>query len=127
MKKSSLVSALAFSSLFALAAHAEQYQGVLQFQSTESRAQVQAEAVAAAHGPDPYSEGASSGVAPAPTSSLARAQVRREAVAAAHAGNLYGDQLDAGVTPPTDGQVDRQAVRAQARTTAAHGVTEGTL
>lgn len=121
MRTSSILSTLAFSCLFAVGAHAEQYQGVLQFQSTASRAQVHAEAVAAAHGPDPYSEGASAGVTPLPMSALTRAEVRRGAVAAAHAGNLYGDQLGAGVITLAHGRADREAVHAEARATAAPG------
>ena len=120
-----LVSTAAASMLLAAGAHAEQYQGVLRFQSDASRNQVRAEAVVAAHTPDPYSEGANAN-APTPLPHEAdRAQVRAQAVAAARAGNPYSDVAGDGVVHVGHSTVDRQAVRAQAITAAAHGISDG--
>jgi len=127
MKTSRLLTAVALATLFAAGAHAEQYQGVLQFDSSASRADVRAQAVVAAHGDDPYREGAHAGVAPQLVRDADRAGVRAQAFAAARAGNLYGDAAGAGVERLAGGTVDRAAVRAQARATAARGVTEGSL
>lgn len=64
-------------------AHAETYEGVLTLNSTASRAEVRAQAVAAAHGTNAYAEGASAG--PQVFASTAdRSVVRAEAVAKAH-------------------------------------------
>ena len=120
-----IVGAAALSSLFAISANAEQYQGVLRLQSTLSRAQVQAEAVAAAHSPDPYREGAYADVATPLPHEADRAAVRAQAYAEARAGNPYGDVAGDGVLQVGQGTVDRQAVRAQAHAAAAHGVTDG--
>ena len=111
--------------LFAASANAEQYQGVLRFQSTETRAEVKAEAVAAAHSPDPYREGAYADVAPALPHEADRAAVRTQAYAAARAGNPYGDVAGDGVLQVERGAVSRQAVREQAVTAAARGVSDG--
>jgi len=111
--------------VFSLGASAEQYQGVLQFHSTASRADVRAQAVVAAHSEDPYSEAAQAGVPPVFQSQVARSDARSQAVAAARAGNLYGDVSGDGVARVVAGNVDRQAVRAEARATAARGVSEG--
>ena len=120
-----LASTAVLSSLFAASANAEQYQGVLRFQSTASRDQVRAEAVAAAHSPDPYAEGANADV-PAPLPHEAdRAAIRSQADAAARAGNPYGDVAGDGVVHIENSSVDRQAVRAQALAAAAHGVSDG--
>lgn len=127
MKASVLLATAALSSLFALGASAEQYQGVLQFHAGASRASVKAEAVVASHSADPYREGASAGVAAMLPGVVVRADARAEGVAAARVGNLYADGADAGVPHAFASTLDRAAVRAQARATAAHGVTEGTL
>ncbi|MDH6170927.1 hypothetical protein M2282_006107 [Variovorax boronicumulans] len=90
MKLSRIASAASFSVLVALTAaqaHAEEYEGVLQTQSTLSRADVRAEAVAAAHSANPYSEGASSVVIAALPSPRDRAAAQSEARAVAHAPN----------------------------------------
>lgn len=105
--------------------HAEQYQGVLRFQSTASRDQVRAQAVVAAHQPDPCSEGANADLPAALPDEANRAQVRAQADAAARAGNVYSDVAGDGVVHLENSTVDRQAVRAQAVTAAAHGISDG--
>jgi hypothetical protein len=127
MKIATILTVATLSSLCAMGASAEEYQGVLKFNSTASRAEVSTQAVAAAHSADPYSEGAFAGVAPALVNSLDRSAVRAQAVAVARAGNLYGDDASAGVTPRMASTIDRSTVQAEARATAARGVTEGTL
>ncbi|MDM0066617.1 hypothetical protein [Variovorax sp. J31P207] len=94
MKLSRIASATTFSVLVALVsglAQAEEYQGVLRTQSTLSRSEVRAQAVAAAHSVDPYSEGASSVVAAALPSPRDRSVAQSEAREVAHAPsqNLY--------------------------------------
>lgn len=94
MKFSQIAAAASFSIaavLTAAQAHAEEYEGVLQTHSTLSRSEVRAQAVAAAHSANPYSDGASSGVVAALPSSLDRSVVQAEARALAHAPaqNLY--------------------------------------
>ncbi|MDM0025232.1 helicase SNF2 [Variovorax saccharolyticus] len=128
MKISPLLTTTAISTLlaFSASASAEQYQGVLKLESNASRAEVQREAMVAAHSADPYREGASAGIGPF-IGHRDRATVRAEALAAARAGNIYSDGSIAFATPPATTQADRQAVRAEARATAARGVTEGTL
>lgn len=78
-------------SVFALGASAEEYEGVLQFHSSASRAAVSSQAVAAAHSPDAYAEGATAGAPTVFASAVDRSTVRNEAVAMARAGNVYGD------------------------------------
>ncbi|MDR6890288.1 hypothetical protein J2X67_004830 [Variovorax sp. 3319] len=85
------IAAISLASLVSAGASAEEYQGVLQFSSTASRADVHAQATDVARSADPYAEGASAGVPVAVASLADRASIRAEAVAAAHAGNLYGD------------------------------------
>lgn len=127
MKASVLLAAAVVSSLFALSASAEEYQGVLQFHSSASRAGVRAEAVVASHSADPYREGASADIAPALPTLAKRSDTRAEAVAAARAGNIYADGANADAPQAFTSTLDRATVRAQARATAARGVTEGTL
>jgi hypothetical protein len=127
MKIATILTVAALSSLFAMGAGAEEYQGVLKFNPTASRAEVRAQAVAAAHSADPYREAAFAGVAPALASPLDRTGVRAQAVAVARAGNLYGEGASAGVAPRLASTIDRGTVQAEARATAARGVTEGTL
>ena len=127
MKIATILTVAALTSLCAVGASAEEYQGVLKFNSTASRAEVSAQAVAAAHSADPYREAAFAGVAPALVSPLDRTEVRAQAVAVARAGDPYGDGASAGVAPRLASTVDRGTVQAEARATAAHGVTEGTL
>jgi hypothetical protein len=82
------LSALAFAMLgTAGAVHAETYEGVHSITSYASRADVRADAVAAAHNDNPYADGAdsgpASGTAPVVASTLDRATVRAAARAAA--------------------------------------------
>jgi hypothetical protein len=76
MKTSRLVAAAALSFIAAIGAHAETYDGVHPMTTENNRADVNAQAVVAAHGPDPYADGYSAGVAHAPNQNL-----RREAYA----------------------------------------------
>lgn len=88
MKSSKILAAAAFSILAAAGAQAETYDGVHALTSQRARSEVVSEAVLAARSPNPYAEGASSGVAPALlASNVDRARVRAQAVAAAHAPN----------------------------------------
>lgn len=120
MKTSKLITIAAVSLLAAIGAQAETYQGVEPRVSANARADVRSEAVVAAHTEDPYSEAASSHVAPAPTASVARATVRNDAVLAAHSANPYAEGYGQGVISVPAGGVDRAAVRAQAYA-ASHG------
>ncbi|MDR6858529.1 helicase SNF2 [Variovorax guangxiensis] len=119
MKTSKIIAAAALSLLAAVGAQAETYQGVHPLVSANNRADVRANAVVAAHGPDAYAEGASAHVAPALVASTDRVRVRNEAVAAAHGPDPYAEGYGQGVTVLAR-TVDRAAVRAQARA-AAHG------
>jgi hypothetical protein len=87
MKTSKIIAAAALSILAAAGAQAETYDGVHQLVSANSRADVNAQAVVAAHSANPYADGYSAGVAPVLASARDRASVRAEAVAAAHAPN----------------------------------------
>jgi hypothetical protein len=123
MNTSKFISAAALSLLVAAGAQAETYDGVHTITSTESRAEVKAQAVVAAHSADPYAEGASSHVAPILSSSVARSTVRSEAAVAAHGSNPYAEGYGQGVTLLSRGFVNRAAVRAKARDVA-HGVDQ---
>ncbi len=85
MKTSKIIAAAALSILAAAGAQAETYDGVHQLVSANSRAEVIAQAVVAAHSANPYAEGA--GSAPVAVSARDRAEVRAEAVAHAHRPN----------------------------------------
>lgn len=99
MKVLKFFGAVAVTSLFVAGANAEEYQGVLQVHSTATRSDVRAEAVAAAHLPNPYAEGALSGIPLATPSEIERTAVRAQAQAIARAGNLYGEEWSPGVSP----------------------------
>jgi len=122
MKTSKFIAAAALSLLAAVGAQAETYQGVHPLVSSASRVELKAQAVVAAHSADPYAEGASSRVAPAPVASD-RSVVRSEAVAAAHAPDPYAEGYGQGVTRVLPGSVQRATMRAEARA-AAHGVDQ---
>ena len=92
MKTSKLIAAAALSILAAAGAHAETYEGVHAPVSANSRAQVGAEAVAAAQNGNLFGEGASAGVTPVLTAAADPSVVRAEAVAAAHAPNQNLDR-----------------------------------
>ena len=102
MKTSRLVAATALSFIAAIGAHAETYDGVHPLTTENNSADVNAQAVVAAHSPDPYAEGYSAGVEPALSASADRAKVRAEAVAAAHAPNqnLRREAYAGSVIPP---------------------------
>ena len=118
MKSSKYIAAAALSLLAVAGAHAETYDGVHPLVSANSRAEVVAGAVVAAHSANPYAEGVSSRVAPLLTASTDRAGVRAEAVVAAHNPDRYADGYDQGVTRVSAGTVDRAAIRAEARAAA---------
>jgi hypothetical protein len=83
MNTKQLIAAAALAILGTAAAHAETYEGVQAVTSYANRADVQAEAVAAARGGNPYSDSAAEGVL-AIDSTLDRNAVHDQAVAAAH-------------------------------------------
>ena len=112
------ISAVALAMLSAAGAHAETYEGVHPLTTSASRADVRAEAVAAAHSTNPYADGANSGPAQVIASSTSRAAVRAEAVAAAHSADPYAEGASSGVAPIVASTVDRAAVRAAARAAA---------
>ena len=112
------MSAVALAMLGAAGAHAETYEGVHSIASQASRADVRAEAVAAARSDNPYADGAASGPAQVIASSTSRAAVRAEAIAAAHSDNPYAEGASSGVAPIVASTVDRAAVRAAARAAA---------
>ncbi|MGO4608969.1 alpha/beta hydrolase [Variovorax sp. 2RAF20] len=76
-------SAAALALLGAAGAHAESYEGVQAIIPFASRADVKAEAIAAAREGNPYSDSAAEGTV-AVNSTLDRSAVRDQAVAAAH-------------------------------------------
>ena len=118
MKTSKIIAAAALSLLAAAGAQAETYEGVHAPVSANNRADVQAQAVVAAHSENPYAEAVSSRVAPALVASTDRADVRNEAVAAAHSANPYAEGYGQGVSPVLASTVDRATVRAEARAAA---------
>ena len=83
MKTSKIVAVAALSLLAAVGAQAEEYEGVLTFNSALSRAEVQQQAVAAAHAANQNVD-PSSVVAAAQSNPRDRLSVQAEAVAAAH-------------------------------------------
>lgn len=111
----------AYSILGAAGAQAETYDGVHTLGTLASRSAVQAGAVIAAHGTNPYAEGAAAGLPVTATSLRPRAQARADAIAAARAGNIYGDGAGAGADGNFASTLDRAAVHAQA-VAVAHGV-----
>jgi hypothetical protein len=113
------LSAIAFAMLGAAGAvHAETYEGVHPVTASASRADVRAEAVAAAHADNPYADGANAGPASVVASSTSRAAVRAEAVAAAHSDNPYAEAASSGTAPMVASTIDRATVRAAARAAA---------
>jgi hypothetical protein len=68
-------------------AHAEDYEGVVQFTSSRDRSEIKADAVRRAHGPNLYSDAWLSGVNVAQTFSRDRSAVQAEARARSHAHN----------------------------------------
>ncbi|MDM0002448.1 alpha/beta hydrolase [Variovorax sp. J22P240] len=92
MKTSKIIAAAALTILAAAGAQAETYEGVHAPVSANSRADVNAQAVAAARSENPYGDAASSRVAPALTASADRATIRAQAVATAHEANQNLDR-----------------------------------
>lgn len=119
MNASKILSAVAVA-LMAVAgsAHAETYDGVHPLTSAASRADVAAQAVAAAHSADPYSTAAQARPAQVFVSTVSRDAVRAEAVATAHSADPYSEVAGAGVQPVLASTVDRATVRAEARAAA---------
>jgi hypothetical protein len=116
MKFSRIAVATSLAMLAFTQVHAEEYQGVMQFHSTHSRADMQAEAVQAAHASNPYSEAASSVVAARPTSPRDRAMVQAEARARAHAPNQnLRVEAFANSRVPSYYDMDRSAATRQTR------------
>jgi len=102
------VSAAALAMLGAAGAHAETYEGVQAVTSYANRADVQAEAVAAARSGNTYSDANGEGVI-AIDSTLDRNAVRAQAVAAArdplqslldHRASFYRDQVPSAYSKP---------------------------
>jgi len=118
MNTRNIIAVAALSLLATVGAQAETYNGVHPLVSANSRADVQAQAVVAAHGANPYADGASSGPAQVIAGNVDRSTVRAQAVAAAHTANPYADGYNAGVTSLAASTVDRAAVRAEARAAA---------
>lgn len=117
MTPSKLLAAAMLSLIAAAGAQAETYDGVHAPVSANSRGDIRAQAVIAAHSENPYAEGVSSRVAPVLTASTDRSGVRNEAVAAAHSANPYAEGYGQGVMRVMGG-TDRATVRAEARATA---------
>ena len=114
MNRKSILAVGALLILAAAGAQAETYDGVHPLTHDASRAQVRAEAVVAAHSPDPYADGFDAGVPETISSDIARTMVRQEAVVAAHSPDPYADGFDAGVPMQTVSDISRASVRAQA-------------
>jgi hypothetical protein len=114
MNSKKILAVAVLSLLAAAGANAEEYDGVHPLTHSASRAQVHAEAVIAAHSPDPYAEGYGAGVPPVFNSTLARATVYQEAVAAAHSPDPYAEGYGAGVPEVFISSIDRRAVKSQA-------------
>ncbi|CAN7772400.1 hypothetical protein LJR290_007593 [Variovorax sp. LjRoot290] len=87
MKTSLLLATTAVAAFAFTGAQAEEYHGVLQFQSSVDRTAVRSQAVQAANRSNPYAEAALAGVAPAMASPRDRASVYAEAVERAHRPN----------------------------------------
>lgn len=101
MKTLNIIAAAALSVLAAAGAHAETYDGVHPLTSANNRADVQAEAVVAAHSADPYADGASADAPPMVAASTDRARMQAQAVATAHAPNqnLHVEAFETSVIP----------------------------
>jgi len=102
MKTSKIIAAAALSILAAAGAQAETYDGVHSLVSANSRAEVNAQAVAAAHSANPYAEGYAAGPSTVLASARDRAEVRAEAVAHAHRPNqnVRRESFAGSVIPP---------------------------
>jgi hypothetical protein len=99
------------------AAQAETYNGVLVFNSTASRSEVQAQAVSASRGANIAATAYSQGVITVALSTD-RSAVRSQAYAAARSANIAATAYGQGVTQVRNGSVQREAVRVEARAAA---------
>lgn len=120
MRVPKILAVAALCMLGAVGAQAETYQGVHPLTNSYSRASVRAEAVVAAHSPDPYAEGYGAGVPAAIVSSVDPAAVHSEAVVAAHSPDPYADGYGAEVPAVIASSADRSTVHAQAVAMAHH-------
>ena len=113
---SKILSGFALAILAAAGVQAETYDGVAKVTSTQSRAAVRAEGVAAARSGDQFSDVAGQGVTRI-ASSVDRGSIRSQGIVAARSANPYGEGYGQGVTR-VESQVDRASVRVQARAAA---------
>jgi uncharacterized Zn-binding protein involved in type VI secretion len=113
---SKLLAGFALSILAAAGVQAETYDGVAKVTSTQTRAEVRTQGVAAARAGDQFSDVAGQGVVSIARSGD-RASVRSEGFAAARTANPYADGYGQGVTR-VQSTVDRTSVRNQARAAA---------
>jgi hypothetical protein len=120
MKAPKILTVAALCLLGAAGAQAETYQGVHPLSTLNSRAAVNAQAVVAAHSPDPYAEGYGADVPAAIVSSIDPATVHAAAVAAAHSPDPYAEGYDAGVPAVLASSTDRATVHEQAVAVAHH-------
>jgi hypothetical protein len=114
MKVSKILTVAALCIVGIGAAQAESYQGVHPLTHDRSRAAVRAEAVVAAHSPDPYADGYGADVPATIVSTADPAAVHSEAVVAAHSPDPYADGYGAGVPAVIASSADPAAVHAQA-------------
>jgi hypothetical protein len=114
MKVSKILTVAALCVVGIGAAQAESYQGVHPLTHDRSRAAVRAEAVVAAHSPDPYADAYGADVPATIVSTADPAAVHAEAVVAAHSPDPYAEGYDAGVPDVISSTTDRATVHAQA-------------
>jgi hypothetical protein len=108
MTASKLLSAIAVAlAAISCGVHAETYDGVHTVHSVASRADVNSQAVAAAHSANPYADGASSGTQVIASSTTDRTTMHQQAVATAHdplqsldRRSYYRDQVPAAYLKP---------------------------
>lgn len=120
MRVPKILTVAALCLLGAAGAQAETYQGVHPLTHMRSRAEVHAEAVVAAHSPDPYAEGYGAEVPATIVSTADPAAVHAEAVVAAHSSDPYAEGADAGVPAVFASSTDRATVHEQAVAVAHH-------
>lgn len=114
MKTPKILAVAALYLLAAAGAQAETYQGVHPLATMNSRAAVRAQAVVAAHSPDPYAEGYGADVPATIVSTADPAAVHAEGVVAAHSPDPYGTGYGADVPAVIASTADPAAVHAQA-------------
>ena len=116
--KSKILCSMALLGLLVAGAQAETYDGVHPLTDSASRSEVRAEAVVAAHSPDPYADGFNAGVPAEFVSTVSRGAERAQAVEAAHSPDPYADGYGADVPFAIHSTASRANVRAQAVQTA---------